>query len=221
MDLNELRNFGDKLLDLLTGPYAGINLTRILDPDEFFNKQILDSVKPLVESELFQNVLRGTNTVVDVGFGGGFPLLPLAYLYPEVNFIGFEARNKKVKTVSQIAGELGLKNVFLHHQRLEEVKFDMPAIVTLKAVGKVGDFLPKISTTKDLTVFFFKGPNFLEQEKEGLSIIESKWKLIEESCVDIPGTEKRLLLAFKPKNVPCGTFGKNLKKLSQFVPRRT
>jgi len=200
-----MKEFSKKYLDLLTGEFAGINLTRITDPEEFYQKQIVDSVLPETESKVFKNALEKTKLLVDVGFGGGFPILPLAFNNPDKNFIGFEARAKKALVVQKIAGYLGLKNVKLKHQRLETVDFDLDTVITFKGVGKVSDYLPLLRTSKTLYVFFYKGPNFYELE-DIEDMLETDWELIEEKAFDVPGTEGRLLLGFKNRKVLRGTI---------------
>ena len=76
---------------------------------------------PETESKVFKNCLEKTKLMVDVGFGGGFPILPLAFNNPDKKFIGFEARAKKAQVVQKIAAALGLTNAKLMHQRLETV----------------------------------------------------------------------------------------------------
>jgi len=200
-----MKEFSQKYLNLLTGEFAGINLTRITSPEEFYQKQIIDSVLPQVESKIFKNCLEKTNLLVDVGFGGGFPILPLAFKNPDKKFIGFEARAKKAQVVQKIAKALGLNNVFLKHQRLETVDFDLETVITFKGVGKVSDYLPLLRTSSTLYVFFYKGPNFYELE-DIEDMLESNWELIEEKAYDVPGTEGRVLLGFKNRKVLRGTI---------------
>ena len=200
-----MKEFAKKYLDLLTGEFAGINLTRIESPEDFYNKQILDSVMPMTESKVFRNCLEATKLVVDVGFGGGFPILPLAFKNPDVKFIGMEARAKKAQVVQSIANSLGLTNATLKNQRLDFVDFDVDTVITFKAVGKVIDFLPMIRTDKTVYVFFYKGPNFYELE-DIEELLEKNWELIEEKSYDVPGTEGRVLLGFKNRKVLRGTI---------------
>lgn len=200
-----MKEFSKKYLDLLTSEFAGINLTRITSPEEFYQKQIVDSVLPQTESKVFKNALEETKLMVDVGFGGGFPILPLAHINPDKKFIGFEARAKKAQAVQKIAALLGLTNVFLKHQRLEMVDFDIDTVITFKGVGKVSDYLPLLRTSKTLYVFFYKGPNFYELE-DIEELIEKDWELIEEKAYDVPGTEGRVLLGFKNRKVLRGTI---------------
>jgi len=210
-------DFSIRYLNILKTKLAGLNLTNILEADEFYNKQILDSINPYLQSERFQKSVQATKVVVDVGFGGGFPLLPLAKLLPDIQFIGIESRNKKVEAVQLLIEELGLTNVKVVHSRLEDFFFDVPATITFKAVGTVKDFLPMISSkTNKLSIFFYKGPSFLELEKDSLEKLESTWKLVETQEIKVPGTNQRLLVAFEAKNVPRGT-AKKVVNLSDFL----
>lgn len=209
-------DFSIRYLQILKTKLAGLNLTNILDPDEFYHKQILDSINPYLQSEFFKQEISKTKLVVDVGFGGGFPILPLAKLLPEVTFVGVESKRKKVDAVKLLAEELGLENVRLVHSRLEDFFFDRPSVVTFKAVGTVADYLPLIRTNSDLTVFFYKGPNFMELERPHLSKVEKSWKLIENQEIQVPGTQQRFLVSFISQNVPRGT-AKTLVKLSDFL----
>src|SRR5690606_16023738 len=112
---------------------------------------------PYIQSDLFQKEVQKKKVLVDVGFGGGFPILPLAKLLPEVQFVGVETRRKKADAVRLIAEELKLENVKLVHSRLEDFLFDRPAAITFKAVGTAKDYLPIINrTTNDISVFLYK-----------------------------------------------------------------
>ncbi len=195
---------------------AGLNLTKILDADEFYNKQILDSILPFQESKLFQDQVAKTGVVVDVGFGGGFPILPLAKLLPKVKFVGVESRRKKAEAVTLIAEKLGLQNVTLVHSRLEDFLFDRPATVTFKAVGTIGDYLPLMNATQNMHTFFYKGPGFQELEGEQVTKLKKSWKLLENQEIKVPGTQQRFLVSFGSNIVPRGT-AKSLVKLSEFL----
>ncbi len=210
-------DFSIRYLQILKTQLRGLNLTNILDQDEFFHKQILDSINPYLQSDLFKNHVQKRGVVVDVGFGGGFPILPLAKLLPNIKFVGVESKRKKVDAVTLLAKELGLENVKLVHSRIEEFLFDRPSTITLKAVGTAKDYLPCINrTTDDVSVFFYKGPSFLELEGPDLKDLEPEWSYLMNEEIDVPGTQKRFLVSFQAQNVPRGT-SKNLVKLSQYL----
>lgn len=59
--------------------------------------------------------------VIDVGTGGGFPGLPLAILLPNVQFTLVDSVKKKLIAVSDMASELDVGNVRVHHGRVEEM----------------------------------------------------------------------------------------------------
>jgi 16S rRNA (guanine527-N7)-methyltransferase len=209
-----MKVFAEKYLKLLTEDFSTINLTRIEDFDSFYNKQILDSVEPLNKSKVFADSIDQTKILVDVGFGGGFPILPLAKELPGVKFFGFEARGKKASVVKQIAEKLEIHNAILLHQRLEEISFDVPVVITLKAVGKIHEFLDMVNTDQKVRVFFYKGPNY--KELENLPLVLRRWNMIEELEYTVDGTEGRYLVGFENKNVPHGTI-KNKKLFSSLL----
>lgn len=207
------RETSDKIFDIYFTDLKGINLTAIRDPEEFYQKQILDSILPYEHSGVLKNSLEKSRVLVDVGFGGGFPLIPLALLGSFACY-GFESKNKKVEAVKFIAEKLGLSNVRVFHRRIEEILFDQKVTITFKAVGRVKDMLDLLSFTSEIDVYFYKGPNYLELEGDDLNKI-TRWTKIEEKEINVPGTDKRYILGYRSKNVLRGTF-KNLVKFSDF-----
>ncbi|MCD7971751.1 MAG: 16S rRNA (guanine(527)-N(7))-methyltransferase RsmG [Candidatus Azobacteroides sp.] len=72
---------------------------------------------------------KGTQ-VMDVGTGGGFPGIPLAIMFPEVQFHLLDSINKKIKVAAEVAKETGLENVTFAHSRMEDEKRKFDFVVS-------------------------------------------------------------------------------------------
>ena len=81
--------------------------------------------------------------VMDLGTGGGFPGIPLAIYYPEVNFHLVDRIGKKLNVAQDIAERIGLKNVTIQHGDVKEVKGKFDFVVT-RAVMDLGDLVPLV-----------------------------------------------------------------------------
>ena len=83
------------------------NLTAIRDPAEIERKHIVDSLAPSAHG---WRALSGQRprTLLDVGSGAGFPALPLAVVYPEIQVTALESSRKKADFISLAAAHLGL-----------------------------------------------------------------------------------------------------------------
>lgn len=58
--------------------------------------------------------------MVDWGTGGGLPLIPLAIVFPDVQFIGVDAVEKKLQAIRAMARTIGLPNLSTWHGRAEK-----------------------------------------------------------------------------------------------------
>lgn len=70
------------------------------------------------------------SVIMDVGTGGGFPGIPLAIFFPDVQFVLLDSIGKKVRVAKEIADAVGLKNVETVHARVEEEKRKFHFIVS-------------------------------------------------------------------------------------------
>ncbi|WP_312194983.1 16S rRNA (guanine(527)-N(7))-methyltransferase RsmG [Epilithonimonas vandammei] len=112
-----------------------INVISRKDTDSLYEKHILHS---LGIAKVMQ-FADGTK-VLDIGTGGGFPGIPLAILFPNVQFTLVDSIGKKINVVKGVAESLGLKNVTAHHMRAEQLKEKFHFVVS-RAVTQMPVFL--------------------------------------------------------------------------------
>lgn len=210
----------NRLLGFYTGEFQGINLTRITDPDEFYEKQIKDSLYPFTDISELSSLAKNYSLYLDVGFGGGFPLIPLAWQFRDKKILGVDARGKKATSVQKIANSFGLDNVTTFHGRIEEVLIDKNCLITFKAVGPIKEFLEKINVQEgcDVVVVFYKGPN--TQMLEDIPSECNGFKIIVSKEYELDKNSRSLYIYEKIKNVPRGTKknkNKIIVKISQFA----
>lgn len=130
------------------GPlYAGwnerVNLVSRKDIEHLYERHILHSLG-IAAVVRFK---KGTR-IVDVGTGGGFPLIPLAVLFPDCVFHGIDGIGKKIAAVQGIIQGLGLTNCTAEQVRSTEHRQRYDVIVS-RAVSALPEF---IRDTKHLVV---------------------------------------------------------------------
>jgi 16S rRNA (guanine527-N7)-methyltransferase len=112
-----------------------INVVSRKDIDELYLRHVLHS---LGIAKVVQ--FKPNTKVLDVGTGGGFPGIPLAILFPEVQFHLVDSIGKKIKVVREVAEGLGLQNIKTTHGRVEEIKGTYDFIVS-RAVAQMETFV--------------------------------------------------------------------------------
>lgn len=123
------------LYDLYLDWNSKINVISRKDIENLYEHHVLHSLG-------IAKVIRfrpGTQ-IMDFGTGGGFPGIPLAILFPEVQFHLVDSIGKKVRVASEIANSIGLKNVTFRHARAEEEKGKFDFVVS-RAVMPLTDLL--------------------------------------------------------------------------------
>lgn len=168
------------LYDLYTDWNSKINVISRKDIENLYEHHVLHSLG-------IAKVIRfkpGTK-VMDLGTGGGFPGIPLAMLFPEVQFHLVDSIGKKVRVATEIAGSIGLKNVTTRHARAEEEKqlFDfvvsravMPLTDLLKIIRK--NISPKQQNALPNGLICLKGGE-LEKETMPVKNKTTMWNLKE------------------------------------------
>lgn len=124
-----------QLQDLYTDWNDKINVISRKDIDNLYLHHVLHSMA----IAKYINFTSGTK-VIDVGTGGGFPGIPLAILFPEVEFLLLDSIGKKIKVAGSIAEAIELKNVEVIHSRIENEKRKFHFVVS-RAVMPLPDLV--------------------------------------------------------------------------------
>jgi 16S rRNA (guanine527-N7)-methyltransferase len=135
-DLTEKqKDLFSQLQELYTIWNAQINVISRKDIDALYEKHVLHS---LGIAKVYQ--FAAGSKVLDVGTGGGFPGIPLAIMFPEVQFHLVDSIGKKIKVVNEVSAALGLTNVTAQHERAENVKGTYDFVVS-RAVTRMKPFI--------------------------------------------------------------------------------
>lgn len=108
------------------------NLISKNDEKFLYEKHIFDS---LSIGKFFEKYGITSAEILDIGCGGGFPCVPVAIEFPNINITGIDSIRKKINSVNTIKENLGLKNLDLICDRVENIKGKSFDVVISRAVA--------------------------------------------------------------------------------------
>ncbi|EAR62563.1 16S rRNA (guanine(527)-N(7))-methyltransferase RsmG [Neptuniibacter caesariensis] len=168
-----------RYLNLLIKWNKAYNLTAVRNPMEMIDRHLIDSlsVVPFIEGK----------RIIDVGSGPGLPGIPLAICYPELPVTTLDSNGKKTRFQLQVKGELGLNNLTVVNERVENCNFEPFDQVISRAFASLEDM---INWTQQLChqegVFLAMKGLYPEEE---LSALPDGYELKICHRLNIPGTE--------------------------------
>ncbi|MCZ8354922.1 MAG: 16S rRNA (guanine(527)-N(7))-methyltransferase RsmG [Cyclobacteriaceae bacterium] len=130
---NQQKQF-EALYDLYADWNEKINVISRKDIDNLYINHVLHSLG-IAKVQTF----LPDSSILDVGTGGGFPGIPLAILFPEVQFHLVDSIGKKITVVKEVSQALGLKNVKAEQIRAEQINHQYDFIVS-RAVTRLKEF---------------------------------------------------------------------------------
>lgn len=158
----------EMLFDLYSEWNEKINVISRKDIDNLYTNHVLHSLG-IAKVQQF----KAGSAILDVGTGGGFPGIPLAILFPEVNFHLVDSIGKKITVVKEVSAALGLKNVKAEQARAEQLKGEYDFIVS-RAVTRIKEFhqwihrktKAKSIHERDNGILYLKGGDLEEELNE-------------------------------------------------------
>ena len=168
-----------------------VNLTSITDPEEFIEKHYMDSLL-CVSYDEFKN----SNSIIDVGTGGGFPGVPLAIAAPEKEFLLIDSLNKRIKIINELCEKAEIKKY--------RQKFDLCVSRAVANLSVLSEYcLPFIK--KGGWFLAYKGPDIREELKESrkaIQILGGKVKKEEQPILDGFSLEHKIIFIEKTGSTP-------------------
>ena len=122
-------------IDLLEKWNVAYNLTALKDERQMVYHHLLDSLS------LTPFVSDTAKTVLDVGSGGGTPGIPLAIYRPDLAVTLVDSNSKKTAFLRQAVIELGLNNVQVITERVENIQAIQFDTIVSRAFAELGDFV--------------------------------------------------------------------------------
>lgn len=182
LDSQSLDKF-EALFDLYQHWNNQINVISRKDLENFYIRHVLHSLA-IAKFITFNK----KTSILDVGTGGGFPGIPLAIFFKDVQFTLIDSIGKKIKVVKEVSNALELDNVKSQHMRAEKMndKFDF---IISRAVTHFSRFCPWVSSNiKDKSnhkikngIIYLKGGDL----KEEINSISKKYNVINQSIYEL------------------------------------
>ncbi|MDZ8106799.1 MAG: 16S rRNA (guanine(527)-N(7))-methyltransferase RsmG [Nostoc sp. DedQUE12a] len=110
-----------RLYELILEGNRQLNLTRITDPEEFWEKHLWDSLRGIAPKGEFLSSLQEGASVIDIGTGAGFPGIPVKITAPNSTITLMDSTRKKITFIEQTLTELALTNAKTLVGRAEEI----------------------------------------------------------------------------------------------------
>ena len=199
---------------LLFKEYSGkINLVSRHDLEYLFEKHIYDSLAFNLFYLKYFTCGEKHMKLLDIGSGGGFPAVPLAAVYNNIDITAADSINKKINFIKTARNLFNLKNLYPLCARAEELPFGADFdICTCRAVAKLNIILEYTIPYMKQGAFFaayksIKADEEIQNAKNALQVLNAE--VIDKIEYTLPLEEqtKRILIIIRkngrtPKEYP-------------------
>lgn len=179
-----------------------INLISKNDEKLIYEKHIFDSLSIEKFFEKY-NVNPTGKTLLDIGTGGGFPAVPIAICYKDLQVVGIDSIKKKINAIEDFKTELKLDNLTLINDRVENLnnKYDIITSRAVSRLDKVSQYALPLLKSGGYFVCY-KSKQVFDEIKEAKEILfKLKSEFIEtiEYKLPLEETFERFLVIIKKK----------------------
>ena len=196
----------DLFYEMLVEKNKVMNLTAITEFDEVIVKHFADSLS--IGIVMPSNI----NTVCDLGTGAGFPGIPMAIAYPNIQFTLIDSLNKRIKFLQEVVDALGLKNVTLIHARAEEAgrnklyreQFDLVVSRAVANISTLSEYCLPLVKLNGYFISFKSGDIKEEVSLSGNAIQKLGGSMEEPVYFSLPDTDisRSFIIIDKKKSTP-------------------
>lgn len=196
----------DLFYEMLVEKNKVMNLTAITEFDEVIVKHFADSLS------ICTCLPDSVKTVCDLGTGAGFPGIPMAIAYPNLQFTLIDSLNKRIKFLQEVVDALGLTNVNLIHCRAEEAGrnktfregFDLVVSRAVANISTLSEYCLPLVKVGGYFISFKSGDIENEIKESGSAITKLGGKLQKPIYFSLPDTDisRSFLIINKEKNTP-------------------
>ncbi len=176
-----------RLYELIVEGNRSLNLTRITEPVEFWEKHLWDSLRGIARllppnhhsSENAEIPAESVLKAIDIGTGAGFPGLPIAIALPHLSVTLLDSTRKKITFLDTVLPSLGIKNAATLLGRSDEIArqpqhrqaYDIAFLRAVGAASLCAKYALPFLKNGGLAVLY-RGNWTLEEETELQSAIE-------------------------------------------------
>ncbi|MBP3262171.1 16S rRNA (guanine(527)-N(7))-methyltransferase RsmG [Pseudobutyrivibrio sp.] len=196
----------DKYYEMLIEKNKVMNLTAITEFDEVLVKHFVDSLS------ICTIIPDDVKSVCDLGTGAGFPGIPMAIAYPDLQFSLIDSLNKRIKFLQEVVDALGLTNVTLVHGRAEEAgrnklyreQYDLVVSRAVANISTLSEYCLPLVKVGGYFISFKSGDIEDEIKQSGKAISKLGGKLQKPVLFNLPDTNisRSFLVINKEKSTP-------------------
>lgn len=155
-----------------------LNLTRITEPEAFWEKHLWDSLRGLTPLNL-EPLARVS--IIDIGTGAGFPGLPCAIALPKAQVTLLDSTRKKIAFLKTLIPELGVSQVSAIVGRAENIgkqpphhkQYDFALLRAVSSASTCAEYALPLLKPEGIAVLY-RG-RWTEEEEQTLKQTLSQW----------------------------------------------